>query len=243
MRPRIAIPMNFRPPQGADPAQAYLNDAYVQAVLDAGGLPVLVPPGERFDESLAAQYPMDGLLLTGGADLDPALYGQAAHPRITPLAPRRQAAELGWFALARRRGVPILGICLGCQVINVACGGGLIQHLPDQPELLDHGQAGRSAFHEIEILGERLRGILGASVPPVNSRHRQAVDAVGTGLRIAARSRDGVVEAVEATDGTMLLGVQWHPEDLPDHPATRALFRTLVQAAGSRGQRQLAGAE
>jgi len=234
-RPRILLPMNFRDADDDSPQQAYLNDAYIQLVLDAGGLPVPAAPRETFDADLAAMYRPEGLLLTGGADLDPARYNQSSHPRRTGLHRRREAAELAWFAWAEAAGRPVLGICLGCQVINVARGGSLIQYLPDIPDLLDHGSSTADAFHDVALCGPTLRAAIGADTCRANSRHRQAVDRIGRGLRLAARSGDGVIEGVEDADGRFIVGVQWHPEDLPADPATRAMAGAFVEAA-ARGR-------
>jgi putative glutamine amidotransferase len=235
-RPRILLPMNFRDAVDDTPDQAYLNDAYVRLILDNGGLPVLAAPSDSFDADLACEYRPDGLLLTGGADLDPGLYDQPPHPKRTPLHPRREAAELAWFAWAEREGLPILGICLGCQIINVARGGTLIQYLPDLPDLLDHRRVGVAACHDVSVFGPTLRAVIGDDTCTTNSTHRQAVDRLGRGLRLAARATDGVVEAIEDADGRFIVGVQWHPESLPGEPATRAMAAVLVNAAASRKQ-------
>jgi len=235
-RPRILMPMNYRDAIDDTPDQTYLNDAYIQLVLDAGGLPLLAPPGDSFNPHAAALYRPDALLLTGGDDLDPGLYDQPPHPERAPLHRRREAAELAWFAWADQARLPILGICLGCQVINVARGGSLIQYLPDTPGTLDHGRGIRNTFHEVSMCGESLRAAVGADACRTNSRHCQAVDRLGGGLRVAARTTDGVTEGVEDANGRFVVGVQWHPEDLPDDPATRAMTRALVHAASMEGQ-------
>lgn len=225
--------MNYRGATGDDGEQAYLNDAYIRLVFAAGGLPVPIPPVEGFDDDVAAACRGEGLLLTGGWDLDPALYGQARHPKSTPLHARRQQAELAWFDWADRTGLPVMGICLGCQLINVARSGTLIQYLPERPGLLDHGRDGKYAFHDVDLCGDGLRSIVGEPTCPTNSRHVQAVEQVGRDLRAAARTADGVVEAVEDTTGRFVLGVQWHPEDIADRPATVAIMAAFLARAAS----------
>ena len=245
MRPRIVIPTNYRSPresQAGGPAEVYLNERYVRLVYEAGGLPVLAPPlGHLEDDSpethaafdaLARGYAPDGLLLTGGADLAASLYGQEMHPQARPLHPMREAAELAWFAWADAAGVPILGICLGCQVVNVGRGGSLVQYLPETPETMDHRHTGEG-WHDVAVCGPMLRRIVGSDTIRVNSRHQQAVDRPGRGLRVAARAEDGVVEAVESDTAHFVLGLQWHPEYFPDAPSTQAIMAAFLAAAGS----------
>jgi putative glutamine amidotransferase len=231
---RIIVPMNLRGPAGDSPEQVCLNEAYVRLVHDAGAMAVLVPPFGAFSDEPAEAYRCQGLLLTGGADLDPSRYGQPPHPQNTPLHPRREAAELAWFAWADRRGLPILGICLGCQVINVGRGGSLIQHLPDRPATLEHARSGGEAMHDVTITGPLLERIVGPVARSVNSRHHQAIEKPGRGLRVAARSDDGVIEAVEDDAGRFVLGLQWHAEDLPDHPATKAIMQAFLLAGNGQ---------
>ena len=227
-RPHIIIPTAF------DESKASLRQAYFTFIQRAGGLPVLAPPVERMDEEWAAAYQGDGLLLTGGDDLDPARFGQPRHPKASVLDARREAAEFAWFGWADRHGVPILGICLGCQVINVARGGSLHQYLGDLPGVGNHAGKGAEPCHDAAVTGPMLRRIVGLSAKGLTSRHKQAIDTVGRGLVAAARADDGVIEAVEDADGRFVLGIQWHPEDQGDHPATVALGRALVEAARKR---------
>ena len=235
MRPRIVIPANFREGSGDSSAQAFLNISYVHAVHQAGGVAVLVPPLESFSAEVAEAYQAEGVLLSGGGDLDPALYGQAPHPQLSQLTKRRQGAELGWFRWADRKHLPVLGVCLGCQVINVARGGSLIQFLPEVQGTTDHGEGGRSAYHDVSLVGPLLKEILGGrEASQLNSRHRQAIDSPGQGLRVAARAVDGVIEAVEDVAGQFTLGVQWHPEDMPDSDVTRKLFAAFIDACRRR---------
>lgn len=173
----------------------------------------------------------DGLLLGGGEDVAPALYGQTPRPGLGEVNRRRDDQELGLVAAARRRGAPIFGICRGIQVVNVACGGTLLQDIPSEfPSKIDHEvRSPRDAIaHTVASSG-------GAFVPagplPVNSRHHQAIARLGAPLSVVARSADGLIEAVEAEG---MVAVQWHPENLADDPAARALFRGFRDAVAAR---------
>jgi putative glutamine amidotransferase len=216
---------------------------YARAVVLAGGLPVLLAPtadGEVRQELIDS---VDGLLIPGGNDLDPALYGQAPHPK-TKLADReRQAFDLEMVKLAEARRMPILGICLGCQVMNVARGGTLHQHLPDVPreeEGLLHSRKGdRSNAHGVTVAPDTVleKVIRVERTVDCNSRHHQAIDRVGEGLVVSARAPDGVVEAVEDPRYPFWVAVQWHPENLAGTVHER-LFAGLVQAADAFRKKQ-----
>lgn len=231
MRPRIVIPTDLDETTPGQSARAVLREPYYRLVLAAGGLPVLAPPLDGFDDALAAAFAPHGLLLTGGADLDPARFGQPRHPKASPLNTRRERAEFAWMDWADRHGAAVLGICLGCQVINVARGGSLVQYLGELGGPLAHASPAGDARHDAVVTGPRLRGLIGERAVGVNSRHQQAVDRVGAALVEAARATDGVIEAVEGRDERFVLGIQWHMEDLPDHPATRAIAAAFIAAA------------
>lgn len=237
-RPVIGVTMSFASDPGQRPRE-YLNAAYTDAVLAAGGLPQPLPVPEKFDPELADELlaRLDGLLFTGGPDLDPRHYGQTRHPQTEVMDARRDGFELELFKRAEKRGVPILAVCLGCQIANVARGGCLIQHLEDTPRptpIRHRTEDGSDAFHPVQIEPRsRLSQIVGRSQMEVNSRHHQALDAsqFGGGLRPVAFAPDGTVEAAEDAGANFLLAVQWHPEDLTDRPEHLALFRALVQEA------------
>ncbi|MBI5864803.1 MAG: gamma-glutamyl-gamma-aminobutyrate hydrolase family protein [Planctomycetes bacterium] len=214
-----------------------LNAAYADAILAAGGLPFPLVPPERPDAELIANYMerVDGLLFTGGPDLDPRHYGQARHAKTETLHVRRGEWEIAFFRAADEVGKPTLSVCLGCQVANVARGGCLIQHvddLPRSPAIEHHKPDHTAAYHPIEIEPDsRLARIVGVKTMEVNSRHHQVLDRrhIGGRLRPVAFAPDGVVEAAEDMNGRFFLAVQWHPEDLIDRPEHLALFEALIK--------------
>lgn len=200
--------------------------AYVHAVEAAGGRPLLVPPSvEGVEETLDA---LDGLLLSGGADIDPEAYGAEAHPETNGTRPERDRAELVLLEAALARDLPVLAVCRGSQVLNVARGGDLVQHLPEIVGHQGHKETpGVFADHGVEILPDtRLSEVIGSHAP-VKSHHHQGYGRLGEGLREAARAEDGTVEAIEDPSRRFALGVLWHPEEGED----AALFRALVEEA------------
>jgi len=243
MRPIIGVTCSFEPSRGdRAPLRSCLNAAYSDAVFAAGGIPYPLPLPPTANPTLLGEVlsHCDGLLFTGGADLDPSAYGQQKHARTEIMHARRAAFELEFFRRADQAGLPILSICLGCQVTTVCRGGQLVQHVDDLPRASavehyrsDHG----SAFHPVRIEPDSLLArIVGVPELEVNSRHHQIVDArqIGGRLRPVAFAPDGVVEATEDRDGRFLLAVQWHPEDLIDRPEHLRLFEALVDAAGGQ---------
>jgi putative glutamine amidotransferase len=213
-----------------------LREDYVRSVEDAGGLALLLPPGQPSDAPLLLDR-LDGLLLSGGADIDPALYAQVPHPKLGRVVRARDDFELALCREALHRDLPILAICRGQQVLNVATGGTLVQDIPSVVVGAgDHDPPAErwEPVHEVDLLqGSRLRDILGRERVEVNSFHHQAVDALGDGLSICARAvTDRVVEGVEDPQRRFVLGVQWHPEAFWREPRTfGALFEALVGAA------------
>ena len=199
---------------------------YVDAVERAGGRPVLVPPSENgIEETLDS---LDGIVFSGGADVDPALYGADAHPQTDTPQRRRDAGELALLSAALERDMPTLAICRGVQLLNVARGGDLVQHLPEQVGNDDHKQVpGRFAEHPVEVKdGTRLASIVG-SRGDVASHHHQSLGRLGDGLVETAWAADGTLEAVEDPTQRFVLGVQWHPEAGEDDE----LFASLVEEA------------
>jgi gamma-glutamyl-gamma-aminobutyrate hydrolase PuuD len=203
-----------------------LPHAYVEHVAAAGGQPVLLPPAGEPAELVGR---LDGLIVAGGGDIDPAAYGAPAHPNVSFVRGFRDEAELALVRAALDRDLPFLGICRGLQVLNVALGGTLIQHVPDVVGGPDHSPApgvyGRSPVR-VEP-GSRVAEAVGDTAPLVRHYHHQAIDRLGTGLRAVAWADDGIIEAAELPGRPFALGVQWHPEVGSDP----ALFRSLVAAA------------
>lgn len=211
---------------------------YAAAVEAAGGIPVVLPvlaPGKAA-EVLAH---LQGLLLSGGVDLDPSHYGEDPLPGLGRVTPERDAFELALARQALAAGVPVLGICRGVQVLNVAAGGSLFQDLGSQlKKVLKHRQEA-PRWHESHAVrldpSSRMAAILGVTEARVNSFHHQAVRVVAPGLRAAAWAPDGVIEAVESADGRFALGVQWHPEEMWNrYPLHLKPFSALVEAARAR---------
>ena len=215
-----------------------VNVPYVQAVLTAGGLPILMLPEFSPEETLELFGECDALLLTGGEDVDPQCYRAAPHLKLGSTDPRRDANELALIADARARALPILGICRGIQIGNVAFGGTLIQDLPSQrPSSIDHdpSTARDAPVHDVTLSeGSRLRAIFDTAILRANSFHHQAVDVPGTGLVVTAVAPDGVIEGMESADrNEWIVLVQWHPEELATHPdaADLKLFSAMILAA------------
>lgn len=220
---------------GAWQAEAVLLPrSYVDAVVGAGGLPVLLPPLDGVVEGVLDR--LDALLLAGGPDVDPARYGRPRGPNTQPPVPERDAAELSLLSGAVASGLPVLAVCRGMQLLNVARGGTLHQHLPDVPGLPSGhdgspgpGQYGR---HPVRVAdGSRLARVLGRTeLDSVPAYHHQGIDTLGAGLVETAWAGDGLVEAVEDAALPFCVGVQWHPE-VGEDPS---LFVALVEAARRR---------
>jgi putative glutamine amidotransferase len=221
-----------------------LGITYVRAIEAAGGVPVVMPPLAPADvPALVAR--LDGLLLSGGPDLAPAAYDAQPHAELGSTESGLDAFEYAVIREALRSRLPILGICRGAQALNVACGGTLHQHLPDVVgDAIHHRQSedGCSSTHDVEVApGSRLARVVGATRLAVNSFHHQAVDRLGTGLRVSARAADGTVEAIEDPTRPLVLAVQWHAEMLVDVAPHGALFDELVEvAAGATPLRRAA---
>jgi putative glutamine amidotransferase len=200
--------------------------AYVQAVSRAGGRPLVVPPSDDgIEETLEA---LDGILFSGGSDIDPEAYGAEAHPETNGVRPERDRAELALLRGALERDMPVLAICRGSQVMNVARGGNLVQHLPEVVGDNKHKHTpGVFADHDVELKpGTRLQRVLGDRAP-VKSHHHQGYGKIGEGLVEAAWAEDGTVEALEDPKQSFALAVLWHPEAGEDF----ALFEELVEEA------------
>jgi len=219
-----------------------LNSAYLAALENAGLVPLIVPPLTRAENAVELISLAGGLVLSGGGDVDPALYGEQLHPRANPPEADRDATELALIVAARERRTPVLAICRGIQALNVALGGSLVQDIPSQlPSAIAHNNAeGQRAVrtHEVALEpGSRLARALGATQIAVNSLHHQAVGRLAPGLRATAHSPDGVVEGLEARDDWWLVGVQWHPEEMSEseEPWDRRLFESFARAVRREG--------
>jgi putative glutamine amidotransferase len=225
------------------PERAYVNSAYLRAVEQAGGIPVLLAPQLSAAAREALWERIDGLVLTGGGDVEPSRFDEPAHPRTALVSPARDGLEFELVDRALRDDVPVFAICRGLQVLNVALGGSLHQHLPDVVgETVQHTQTERRhvATHDVKVLAEgtRLGTIVGGPELRVNSFHHQGVHRLGRDLRDVAWAPDAVVEALEHADQRrFVVAVQWHPEDLVGHDAAaRALFAAVVDAARDRAR-------
>ena len=221
-----------------DVKAAFLPQQYFDAVTASGGIAVLLPPQPASADAAAAVLDgLDGLILTGGLDVEPELYGAQRHPLTDPARPDRDAWELALFEGAQERRMPVLAICRGLQLVNVARGGTLHQHLPDAlgTERYRIG-GGVFASNTVEVeSGTALAGMLGAGEFDVHSYHHQGIDRLGDGLVPTARTDDGLVQAVESAGDGYLVGVQWHPEE---NSADRRLFAGLVAEASVYGARR-----
>jgi putative glutamine amidotransferase len=214
---------------------------YVEAVRRAGGVPVLLAPGESAVAALVAR--LDGVVLSGGGDIAPELYGAAPHPSLERIDPERDTLEIALVHALLAERVPTLSICRGCQVVNVALGGTLHQHLPDVVgEALSHKapEGVERPRHEVAVdRDSRLAAVMGSERPYPVSSHHQAPDRVPPALRIVARADDGTIEALEAPDHPWFLAVQWHPElSAAEDASQQRLFDGLVAAARERRQRR-----
>ncbi len=243
---RIGVSGVVRAWDGAD--RTGVNAAYVRALLFAGGVPLILSPLMGASLAASALDGCDGLLLTGGEDVDPSWYGAEPSPHLSPPSQERDLFELALFAVARQRGLPILGICRGIQLINVALGGTLFQDLPsERPGPVDHSPSSpRDArTHVIRLEeGSRAAAALETLRPTVNSVHHQAIKDLAPGLVATGWSEDGLIEAAESRTGApWILAVQWHPEEMyadrraPEH----GLFSALVNEAAAAVRSSVGG--
>ncbi len=213
---------------------------YAEAIVQCGGLPLFTP---NLEPELAETFVegADGLLLSGGEDVSPHFFGQTPQQGLGIVDETRDLFELALYKAAKRKGIPVLGICRGIQLVNVAEGGTLHQHLPAVPDTVQHGQRNidGTLFHEVRLEpGSLLAKSYGAVTVRTNSYHHQAIDALGDGLRATGWATDGVVEAVEGTGTAFVLAVQWHPEmSFARYKEEIAPFEAFMDAVARHGKR------
>ena len=236
-------------PEGL-PHSVVMNQRYYQAVAAAGAAPVLVPIIDDLDTLRAIYDRVDGVMIPGGVDIDPSQFGEEPHARLGRIDPARDRVEIQLVKWAATEGKPVLGLCRGLQVINVALGGTLYQDLDaEYPNAIKHdyyptfGFARNHLAHDVTLArGSRLRHALESDRIRVNSMHHQGIKVLATGLAPTATAPDGLIEAAELPNGTFMLGVQWHPEVFEtSDPHTAPLFRDFVGAAVTRRARPRVG--
>jgi putative glutamine amidotransferase len=227
MKPIIGITVEVLPSsEGDGERKRYVLDKnYPKAIEAEGGNPIVILPETHLDAVLPL---LDGWLIPGGRDIDASEWGESNHPSVSLQDPARLRAEKEIFRLADPS-MPILGICYGCQLVNVLRGGSLEQHLPDRLGDRRH-EGGTPASYAVEP-GSILAAAIGEDLAQGRSYHHQGVAKLGAGLRVTARHEDGTIEAIEATDRPWLVGVQWHPERTLEDESSRGIFRAFVEAA------------
>jgi len=221
----------------------FIADAYCEAVVKSGGYPVILPGIAGVKISRPYLAAVNGLILTGGGDVDPVYFNEEPQLGLGEITPDRDRFEIMLVKAALRKNIPILGICRGAQVLNIACGGTVIQHIPSGVRKpLKHFQSAPRWYptHKITVAdNSRLAKIMGIRVARVNSFHHQAVRQPAPGFTACARSSDEVIEAIEHPGYRFVIGVQWHPECMVDKDKNSAqLFREFIAAAGSRSKKQ-----
>ena len=234
----VAVTASIRPE--GDTRRVRLTAAYVTALERAGLIPLIVPPLSSAEAAASVLDSVAGLVLTGGEDVDPARYGEKRHEKVVSVNAARDATEAALVEEARARGTPVLAICRGIQILNVALGGSLVQDIATQCEsTIDHDEEGArtSRSHEISIEpGSLIAKAVGTEHCSVNSFHHQSVKRVADGMRVTARSPDGIIEGIESTDEDWwAMGVQWHPEEMTEsaEPWDRGLFNAFAKQLGS----------
>lgn len=211
----------------------YLNRSYVLSIQKAGGIPLIIPPIDDLKNIDTVLDKINGLLLTGGHDIHPKAYGAKRHLKTDTLESLRQNYELALTKRALKLGIPILAICLGCQMLNIAAGGTLIQDIPSQiPKSLIHSQKEKrdKLTHWVNIENNSfLYRIIGKRKLQTNTFHHQSIARVAPGFRGVAKATDGIIEAIESIDGKFFLGIQWHPEELIKYSTHLKLFQGFVK--------------
>ena len=236
MKPLIGVTMNGDL-EDKSPS-CTLGYDYIKAIEMAGGVPILIPVIKDAPHIENYISVVDGLLLTGGADIEPEFFGEDTLPEIEEIEIHRDRMELQLFEAARKKQIPIFGICRGVQVINVAMGGTLYQDIYSQingvKQHSDHSRPREDEMHTVAIPEQTaLKRILGSTQIGVNSFHHQSVKDLGRGLIVNALSEDGIIEGVESVEDGFIIGVQWHPENMVEkHPVMKELFTSFVTECG-----------
>ncbi|MFC1491206.1 gamma-glutamyl-gamma-aminobutyrate hydrolase family protein [Nitrospinota bacterium] len=246
IRPRIGITCDLAkrkfPDKPRERDRHTLMDAYVLAVQKAGGVPLLLPSMDEEKDALACIEVLDALIISGGGhDVDPKIYGEKRRPGCGPPNSKRAGFELSICRGALSCDMPVLGICGGMQVLNVAAGGTLIQDIASEvenplPHIPEDTEKATYTFHTVDVIASTLEATIGAGPHTVNSHHHQSVKDLGPGMRLAAKSEDGVVEAIECAPCRFVLGVQWHPESMAayrygDSGTSDHIFARLIAEA------------
>ncbi len=239
-RPFIGINADFVPAGKQTAASIRLQAGYLDAVVAAGGMPIVLPPLGKETDLEPFLDRLDGIILSGGLDLDPHRYGFPGHHAVQPMPERRDDSDRLLLKLILDRQMPVLGIGLGMQQINVALGGTLFLHLPEElPRAMPHRDPTGTPHRHLVLIepNTRLDEIYGGGELRVNSSHHQAVRQVGSGLRVCATAPDGVIEAIESTDPNWFcIGVQWHPESDTATALDAQLFECFIQACLRQAQ-------
>ncbi len=241
MKPLIGITATLRLSDldGLPSNKHTLRTAYTEAIIAAGGAPVILPLATE-ETARATVSCLDGLILSGGSDIPSEAFGFVPHPNCNYMPDERWKSECLWLRAAEELGVPVLGICLGMQVINVAGGGSLIQDLPTaRPDAQPHAGPGIGVRHEVLVEKDSWLAVAPSLIITVSSAHHQAVDRVAEGYRVTGRARDGVIEAIEHNGLPFVAGVQWHPERFPDQP--NWLLERFVKVAHEASLRKRTG--
>lgn len=235
--PTIGVTSNYSPADDGTFGTIQVGESYIQAVIRAGGLPLIIPVGLSGERLQSLIDRLDGILFTGGSDVNPLRFQGQDHPRIYGIDDRRDELEISLVNHAVDTGKPFLGICRGVQVINVALGGSLYTHIADQMTgALRHDYfpniPRNHLAHGVWIAKDSLLAhILGSRSIEVNSLHHQGINRIAPGLRSVAHAPDQMIEGVELPGHPFGLGVQWHPEWLQEHAQQRELFKAFVEAA------------
>jgi putative glutamine amidotransferase len=230
----VAVTAGIRP--DGNTSRVRLTAAYVSALESAGLIPLIIPPLSSADAASAVLDSVAGLVLTGGEDVDPARYGEKRHEKVLSVSAARDTTETALIKEAQRRGTPVLAICRGIQILNVALGGTLVQDIASQCETTiehDESSARNSRTHEVSVEpGSLIAKAMGTEHLTVNSFHHQSVKRVADGMRATAWSPDGIIEGLESTDDDWwVMAVQWHPEEMTEsaEPWDRGLFKAFAR--------------